>query len=277
MAFQPMPSVRSLLKSKLPYQTSTPGSQWLCALQQDTGRAHDWAGCIEDPLRIPPAALLKQGHRRLVFRMEEDVVKAFPLRGLRRWTGKQSYASQECCHLLKAAARGLPVPQCRAYGEAPSLGGLRWNAAVLEYLPGHTLRDAWLAHPGAIDIPATLDKLIPVAGMLYETGINHIDFGPHAIVMADDKPYVIDWQYASFLEEPDPYVFASQLGYFAWATATNRSWAEPRQMREWFAKLWERYRIPHRDRCREIFEQTMARRHSVKERLGAAEFFRASA
>ncbi len=268
-----MPSVSPLLKSNLPHETAAEGSRWHCATPEQAHAASNWARQIDEPAGISPGAHLKQENRRLVFRSDDAVLKAFPFRGIRRWTGRNRYARSECLNLLEAAQRGIPVPRCWAYGERPSFGGLRWSAAALQYLPAPTLRDAWLAQPDAIDIEAALTEISDLAAMLYHQGVNHIDFGPHAIIVVESESYLIDWQYASFLLEPNPLVFASQIGYFAWATATNRSWATPQQMRRWFEALWETHQIPSRDRSREVFEKTMARRHSIKERLRAERTF----
>ncbi len=234
------------------------------------------AEAIESPAQIAEEDRLKVANRRLVFRVPSRpplVVKAFPLQGLRRWTGHCGYAQQECEHLLEAEARGVRVPTCLAYGERPFFGGSAWNAVVIEHISGATVRDRWLADPESIDADAVLERITPLAIQLYQTGCNHIDFGPHAIMRLNDGDCLIDWQYANFTTEPNPYVFASQIGYFGWSTATNRSWVAAERVRQWFDQLWESNQIPEYSACKAVFEVTLRKRHTIDERLQAASTF----
>ena len=259
-------------------------------MTQEVGSSHWWlrdrqsvpcaiiVDAINQPSLIAPEERLKVATRRLVFRVAEGktaiVVKAFPLQGWRRWTARQAYAKQECQHLLTAELLGMSVPACLAYGERPFWGGLAWNTAVLEHIPSPTLRDIWIADSHTIDADAALERITPLAVRLYETGCNHIDFGPHAIMQRDaGEDCMIDWQYASFLDKPNPYVFASQIGYFGWATATNRTWLTTERVSQWFDHLWDSQQFPERTACRAIFEKTLAKRHSIKDRLNAASTF----
>ncbi len=265
-----MPPLPAELKSNLPFHRQDRSVHWWT--REEKAPADAWSACLAHPACLSEDHVLKRAKRRLVLSCGEVVVKAFPFAGVDRWR-RSTYALDECAHLLEAERRGLPVPRCLGYGEARFWGGLRWNAAAMERLSGATLRDEWLGK-AELSIAATLEAITPLAYQLYLSGSNHIDFGPHAIVVTPQGPRVIDWQYATFLPEPNPAVFASQIGYFAWATSTNRSWATASEMSTWFEALWESYQIPHKASCRMIFDQTRERRHSISERLAASETFR---
>lgn len=268
-----MPSDLPSLKSKLPLTTRVGVAQWSYGGPSLTVSLRRWTNSIEIPRSIPAENILKNAPRRLVFRDEHAVIKAFPLSGARRWTGQRRYAHSESAHLIAAAARGIPVPECLAFGERRAWGGCRWNAVAQERIDAPTLRDRWLEDPQSTDVPATLEQLTSLAGLLYKRGVNHIDFGPHAIIMERDRFVVIDWQYAAFLPEPDPLVFASQIGYFAWSTATNRQWAALEDFRHWLDRLWDTHAIPKRDDAIKVFEKTAAQRFSIAERLNAHRTF----
>jgi hypothetical protein len=79
---------------------------------------------------------------------------------------------------------------------------------------------------------------------LYCAGCNHVDFGPHAMLISAASPdgdVLIDFESASFLRRPSLRAFAAQAGYFAWSVATNRDWVEPQVVEQWFAGLLQSF------------------------------------
>jgi hypothetical protein len=255
---------------------------WLARLEQAT----DW---IEHPDRIPAPALLKAGRRRLIFILGSDaasasehdhargegpraraVVKAFPLEGWRQRWKQAKYAPAETRNLLLAAQRGLPVPEVFAAGERRRWGMVTWNALVTGFVSGRPLR-ARLESADAPTQRELLWRVLPLFRQVYETGCNHIDLGPHAILLADragESDHLIDFQYCVFLDRPAPLTFARQAGYFGWCLTAHWNLVGPALLHEWSEALWAAAGLPEQAlELRKVYQHHLHHRASIQERL----------
>lgn len=262
------------VEAALPVRYAIGPSHWQLAAQDWEPAAVRTTELIEHPERIPAACLFKQGERRLIFRLEESgarapgaVVKSFPLTHLRHRWKHQKYAPGEVSNLFEARRRGLPVPRVFGLGLRRRFGLVSWNAAVVELMPGRPLKEL-LAKADETTQRALLRRVLPLFKRVYEAGCNHIDFGPHAILLEDAKgDCLIDFQYCRFLPEPAPKTFAAVSGYFAWCLTTHWNLTPPAVVHEWFDELLDFAALGDRQALRDIFQHRMVHRASASERL----------
>ena len=200
---------------------------------------------IERPGRLDRERFFKRERMRLIFRYGADsgevAVKSMPLVSVRARLRYKRYAYAEAVHLLRAAELGLPVPKVLAYGESRRLGLVRWNAVVMEFLPHVPLRERLAVKLSEGEQWALLVRAMNLLRQLYECGCNHVDFGPHCVMLdpageGDDR--LLDFQFCRFNAEPRAETLAAQAGYFAWSVSTNRGWVDSEtMMTRWFDRL----------------------------------------
>lgn len=224
---------------------------------------------------IPATNLLKRGPRRLVFRQETAVsghgcviVKAFPLDTLRHRWRHGKYGRAEATNLLIARERGLPVPRVFAFGWQRRWGLVAWNALVMEFMNGRPMKEH-LVNAGNPAKRELLWRVLPLFRRIYETGCNHIDLGPHAILLGESaaEDCLIDFQYCRFLAHPAPETFAAQAGYFAWCLTTHWNLAPRDMVTEWFEALLETLPLSNLPELRRRFQHHMEHKASIQERL----------
>jgi len=115
-----------------------------------------------------------------------------------------------------------------------------------------------------------LERMVPSLKKLYTAGCNHIDFGPHAIMMSpngasEDK--IIDFQYASFGAKYCVNNLAFLLGYIGWSISNNRKWIKPDMMNAWYEHVLKSFDLPYTSDIRRIIKQNESTRRTIKERL----------
>lgn len=234
------------------------------------------ASVIEDPDQLASSHFFKREKRRLIFRSTisagEVAVKALPLNHLKARLRYRRYAYAEAAHLLEAARRGLPVPKVLAYGENRKWGMVTWNAVVMAFLPHEPMRDRLLAGASAEEIQHLLDRAGQLLAKLYRCGCNHIDFGPHAVMLHPEDPdqdHTLDLQYCRFDSgELRPETLAAVAGYFAWSVSTNRDWISADVMQQWFQKHLALLNLDSlQGELLPIYDQARARRAPIVQRL----------
>ena len=266
----------------LPVRRTTGRATWRlasAAWQASAERAGEW---IADPQLIPAMSLLKRGERRLVFRLEarspdcpEVVVKAFPLATVRQRWKQDKYAPAEARNLREAARRGLPVPAVFGLGWRRRFGLVSWNALLLEFVAGRPLRERLAqATADAAVQRGLLWRVLPLFQKVYETGCNHIDLGPHAILMGETgagsgaPDRLIDFQYCRFQNRPSGETFARQAGYFGWCLTAHWNLVPKELVLEWFESLLCAVGLEARAAVlRELFLHRLSHRASIRERL----------
>ena len=263
------------LEIGLPVFERVASSNWRLrteAWHQAATRATDW---IVHPKHIPKAALFKRGPRRLVFRLDSVhpehpavMVKAFPLNTLRhRWRHKK-YGQAETINLLIAEQRGLPVPRVFAHGWRRQWGLVCWNTLVMEFIDGRPLKEHLTQASGSTN-RELLWRVLPLFEQVYQTGCNHIDLGPHAILLGQStqRDRLIDFQYCRFLDAPAPATFAAQAGYFGWCLTTHWNLVPRELVLEWFQAILGRLSLENRSGLENIFQQHLVHKASIRERL----------
>jgi len=262
------------LEGRLPILHSTGRTRWQLVDESWRGAATRSAEIIERPERIPAGNLFKQGERRLIFRLDDPhprhpgvVVKSFPLALIRHRLKAQKYAPTETANLLVAKDRGLPVPTVFACGVHRQLGLVSWNAILIQLMPGRPLKERLSNADPAVQ-RELLWRVLPLFKKVYETGCNHIDFGPHAILLDDAMgDSLIDFQYCRFLDQPSPRTFAALVGYFGWCLTTHWNLTPPPLIHEWYEALLDYVQPGERNALGEIFRHRLVNRASSTERL----------
>jgi len=234
----------TILRGSLPNSIPDDSSATLWRCHQDISALDitSIASAIEDPDQLASSHFFKREKRRLIFRTSisrgDVAVKALPLNHFKARLRYRRYAYAEAIHLLEAAQRGLPVPEVLAYGEKRKWGLVSWNAVVMTFLPHEPMRDRLLAGASPEEIQHLLDRAGQLLIKLYHCGCNHIDFGPHAVMLHPEDPdqdHTLDLQYCRFDSgELRPETLAAVAGYFAWSVSTNRDWISAGIMQEWF-------------------------------------------
>lgn len=224
---------------------------------------------------IPTSDILKRGPRRLVIRQETSVpkhrqviVKAFPLDTLRHRWRHGKYGRAEATHLLIARQRGLPVPRVFAFGRQRHWGLVIWNALLMEFMHGRPLKE----HLSTAEVSTQREllwRVLPLFRQIYETGCNHIDLGPHAILIGESaaEDCLIDFQYCRFLNQPAPETFAAQAGYFAWCLTTHWNLVPRDMVTEWFEVLLADLSLTGLPELRRRFLHHLENKASIQERL----------
>jgi len=224
---------------------------------------------------VSAADLLKRGPRRLVFRHETAlpdhpnvIVKAFPLDTLRHRWRHDKYGRAEATNLIIARQRGLPVPRVFAFGWQRQWGLVAWNALLMEFMNGQPMKE----HLSSADAHAKREllwRVMPLFRRVYETGCNHIDLGPHAILLGESpaEDCLIDFQYCRFLEQPAPETFAAQAGYFGWCLTTHWNLVPRDMVMEWFEALLAGLSLPGVPELQRRFLHHMEHKASIQERL----------
>ncbi len=231
---------------------------------------------VENPDLLPSNAYYKNETRRLIFHFPsiggapDVVVKGFPLGEWRHRIRYKKYAYSEAQNLITAKRCGLPVPEVLGYGYGCRCALLRWVAVIMEYIPFPSMRDDFVRGLSEEETWGHLRRTIPSFRKLYLAGCNHIDFGPHSIMMSPngaEEDVLIDFQYASFFEKPSAGTIASQLGYFGWAVGTNRDWVGPAMRDQWYSEVLKALEIPFSKKIRTIVRESEVKRRSTRERL----------
>lgn len=224
---------------------------------------------------VPATDLLKRGPRRLVFRQETAVrenprviVKAFPLDTFRHRWRHGKYGRAEATNLLIARARGLPVPRVLAFGWQRQWGFITWNALLMEFMNGRPMKEH-LSTASDSAKRELLWRVLPLFRRIYETGCNHIDLGPHAILLGASaaEDCLIDFQYCRFLEQPSPQTFAAQAGYFGWCLTTHWNLAPRDMVTEWFDALLAELSLSDVPELQQRFHHHLDHKASIQERL----------
>lgn len=194
---------------------------------------------IINPDLIAPEALLKKGHRRLVFTTDatdqhpETVVKAFPVDDLARRFNNRKYAFSEAANLIHAARLGVPVPSVAGWGQS-RFRRQAWSAVLVERIHGDSFADLLISDRADSGI---FKRCVQLLLTLYQTGVNHIDLRTDALFFGADETTdrIIDFQYCSFRPKPSLTTFLAQIGHFLywWENQLGRSDA----MEEWLSRL----------------------------------------
>jgi hypothetical protein len=262
----------------LPHTFRNPAdtSRWQLLGNHLEGCAEHVAELIGNPAALQEEAYFKNEARRKIFRTAPTtagtvvLVKGFLLHSCRHRLQHRKYAFNEAAHLIIARERGLKVPTVFGYGVGYRWLLPAWAAVIMDFLPYPSMRDDFLSGPDGPKTWALLRRTIPSFRKLYLAGCNHIDFGPHAILMSPEgaeSDVLIDFQYAAFLRRPCAKTLAAQLGYFGWAVGTNRKWVGRELLRQWYGEVLEALEIPQSAEILAIIERNAAARRSTSERL----------
>lgn len=120
-----------------------------------------------------------------------------------------------------------------------------------QYRPLSSMRDQLLARQSCKShSPQEDDRLLDRAARclerLFHAGCHHVDFGPHAILLASEAEAadeLIDFEFAQFWQHRSIRLAVAMGGYFAWSAGTNRNWFTYEQLRRWFAQVLERLEL----------------------------------
>ena len=270
-------STEAFFEAALPFVVKTGrAAKWQLVDSSWENAAQGIVNIVEDPTRLPDDAYYKNELRRLIFRFPpvdgypELVVKGFPLGEWRHRIRYKKYAYSEARNLIMAKQRGLPVPRVLGYGCGYRNALLRWVAVIMDYIPFPSMRDDFVRGLSEEETWGHLRRTIPSFRKLYLAGCNHIDFGPHSIMMSPngaEDDVLIDFQYASFFKKPSAGTIASQLGYFGWAVGTNRDWVSPAMRDQWYSEVLKALEIPFSKKIRTIVRESEVKRRSTRERL----------
>jgi hypothetical protein len=220
-------------------------------LRQNVAEEHliHLSSWLAEPFRIPASCIIKRTDDKIIFRWQPErerldwVVKAYYSRTWRRWRRDRRRAYGESLSQLCAECRGLRTPAACGYGQY-RLGAQRCVFICGQHIPQQSLCECFRQRPDPDGIAALLDRAGAMLHKLYRAGCNHVDFGPHAMLISAASPegdVLIDFESASFLRRPSSKAFAAQAGYFAWSVATNRDWVERRVVEQWFAGLLQSF------------------------------------
>lgn len=268
----------NILKAALPFvvKNGYSADNWALADSSWAHTAKVTAAIIENPALLPGDAYYKNESRRLIFRLSapngtpDVVIKGFPLKKWKHKIRHKQYAYNEAFNLIAAKQRGLPVPDVFGLGCGYRKGLLHWVAVVMEHIPFPCMRDNFIRGLSEAESLENLRRTIPSFRKLYLAGCNHIDFGPHSIMLAPDsaeKDVLIDFQYAGFVNAPNQNILAAQLGYFGWSVGTNRDWVSPAMRDQWYSEVLCALDIPFTKGIQEIIRQNEASRRPSKKRL----------
>ena len=197
------------------------------------------------------------------------LVKAYAICGLRRRMRRDDIASREAISQIFASMRGLRVPKVFAFGRVRASDGQWWCVHCMEWQPLQCMRERFLDEDHRDERPHLLRRATASLANLYRAGCNHVDFGPHAILLSPSGPtedVIIDFEGCAFLPAPSPRVLASQIGYFGWSVATNRDWLDKDQILSWFDEVFSHLNLPVTEECRRIFEECLRARASLGHR-----------
>lgn len=240
----------------LPLQRRTAGGRWHLA-----GSAWDGViGPVTELLRgggldHTNVQAFKRDERRMVLRYSgcghSLVIK---VRRSPRWFGQFRHRRElweETQATLTAAAAGLPVPAVIGYGIVKDCMGAGAAVMLQQYRPLFSMRDQLLSRPSdAARSPhedeQLLDRAAGCLDRLFHAGCHHVDFGPHAILLADQAEAadeLIDFEFAQFWQQPSIRLAVAMGGYFAWSAGTNRNWFTHDQLRRWFGQVLERLEL----------------------------------
>jgi len=230
--------------------------------------------------------LIKKEDNRHVFRIDSQeesksyIFKVFPLRCLRHRL-KYAYMARrfsrfaygEAIGLLKAAEKGIRVPEVYGYG---SISGplmlIQKSVLIIEFLSHHTLIGD-LIESNSHNQDKCLNLLkrsIPLYVQLYKAACNHISVNTGAIMFDDkgrrEEDYLLDFEYARFYSKP-----SLELLMYEAATLANycKKWISEETFHKWIGELLDAVEIRdrlRRDNLRERFYYHFSTELSRKER-----------
>ena len=251
-------------------------SQGIWQVRSDAQGSVRWLAADLAAEQIPQDwQVIKRSEDRYVLRVsiagsdELWAVKGLRIRARSGWFTKAAPISDEGINQLIAHKRGIQTPKLLAQGEIRNAKGEQWLILCNQWVSMPCMRDSFLARPSETTVEELLQRATHALRMLFDAGCNHIDFGPHAILMSEQGPtedLIIDFEQATFKDAPCVSTLAGQLGYFGWSIATNRDWATPEQVRRWSEQVFARWGLPFSASCRQSFEKNLLARQSLRAR-----------
>lgn len=251
-------------------------SQGIWQVRSDAQDSVRWLAAELSAEQIPQDwQVIKRSEDRYVLRIsiagsnELWAVKGLRIRARSGWLTKAAPISDEGIDQLIARSRGIRTPKLMAQGVNRNAKGEQWLILCSQWASMPCMRDAFLASPSEATVEELLHRAAQALRMLFDAGCNHVDFGPHAILMSEQGPaedLIIDFEQATFKDAPCVHTLAAQLGYFGWSIATNRDWARPEQVREWGEQVFARWDLPFSASCRRSFEKNLLARQSLRAR-----------
>lgn len=265
-----------IINQSLPYNTNHKGNYWALKSPIWERKAQQINDIFVHHKSIPVNSILKQNQSRKIFTLSSNtdtptvVVKGFNLDTWKKNFIHRKYAYNECYNLIKAHKLGVHTPKVYGLGYGINKGRIAWTAAIIEYFPFDSMRDCFLQNPSEQQIWSFLMRTIPSFKKLYLAGCNHVDFGPHAIMLSPEgSEYdpIIDFQYTSFLPSPCANNTAFLLGYFGWAIGTNRNWVSSTMRDQWYKLVLKKLEIPYTLTIEKIIRENEQARRPLKDRL----------
>jgi hypothetical protein len=197
-------------------------------------------------------------------------VKLFPLGTWKHQRRHRQFAIAESINQLCAQARGIRVPELLAVGWLREQGRVRSCVMCMRFVDRRTISQH-LEICDDLNLRRQLIwRAIPSFIKLYRTGCNHVDFGPHAILIGEDDPtndVLIDFEGATFLPRPSPTVLAAQAGNYGWALSTRTARASTELVQQWFEELLDQCELTGREDLWKIWSRYLVARPSVRERM----------
>jgi tRNA A-37 threonylcarbamoyl transferase component Bud32 len=179
-------------------------------------------------------------------------------------------AHDEAQRLLQASTRGLRVPHVFGLAQIQADDHTVWSLVVMESVAWPCMRELFLSGPLVGNrLQFVMTRAARCLQRLYAAGCNHVDFGPHAVLLSpnDDDDVLIDFEHATFLPAPSATALAAHVGYFGWSVATNRHWVHPLEIEAWFYELWHTWKLPLTPDVIREFRINLAQRQPIRKRM----------
>lgn len=71
--------------------------------------------------------------------------------------------------------------------------------------------------------------------------------------MVNDQPYIIDFQYAKFLEQPSPQSLVGQAARLVMSIQSNNDWLDKQNVEHWFIQLCKALSLEPTPLIKDIF------------------------
>lgn len=270
-------AANNALLKRLPHVVAESGQRWALKSEDFLNDSEKITDVFANGYQSKNVAILKEQKTKKILSFKSDdgltkfVTKGFFLTKWRHKLAFKKYAFNEALHLLQARNLGINTPDVYGVGFGFKKSIITWTVVILEYVPFASMRDTFIERKlSEEETWLYLKRMVPSLRKLYAAGCNHIDFGPHAIMMSPDDAYedkIIDFQYASFGAKYCVNNLAFLLGYIGWSVSVNRKWVRSSMMNVWYEHVLESFGLPYTGDISKIIKQNESARRTIKERL----------
>lgn len=159
--------------------------------------------------------VLKKARQRLVLRISAGdssvIFKLFPLKKITSRLRHKKFASREFSNYLKANELNIPTPACYGLIEQQRFGLVSCSGLILEDVSNAS--DA-LALSQSMPYELAAEKCHPALSLLYKKGVNHLDAREENVLLTQDGWFIIDWQYAIFMNPKKEWLLEHLAAFF---------------------------------------------------------------